>query len=96
MEKLSRMLVHPDLYVAQYSASEWNKVWLEPNSFVVLGKFWDDFYVTEEATFCIHGFLSHDPIPCDVCYDQGVAASSLFHWYQQEPCTLMLGLATRS
>lgn len=58
MGKLSQMLADPDPHDVQYSPGEWDKVWLGPNSFVVLGKFWDDFYVTEEVVVYIHAFLA--------------------------------------
>jgi len=58
MEKLSRMLANPDPYDAQYSPGELSKIWLDgSNGFVVLGKFQDDFYVTEEVVTYLHPYL---------------------------------------
>ena len=77
MEKLSRMLAAPDPYDVEHSPGEWDKVWLEPNGFVVLGKFWDDFYVAEEVVSYMHNLLGDDYPPSGTYFDLGIDASRL-------------------
>lgn len=77
MEKLSRMLANPNPYDAQHSPDVYKKVWLEPSGFVVLGKFWDDFYVAEEVVAYIHDLLSSDRTPGGINFDLGIDASLL-------------------
>jgi hypothetical protein len=96
MEKLSWMLANLDPYDAQYSPDAYNKIWLEPSGFVVLGKFWDDFYVTEEVVSYMQDLLDSDRTPDGISFDLGVDAASLLHWYQQELCTQMVVLSAQS
>lgn len=77
MEKLSRMLANPDSYDAQHSPDVYKKVWLEPSGFVVLGKFWDDFYVAEEVVAYIHDLLSSNRTRGGTNFDLGIDASLL-------------------
>jgi len=84
MAKLSQMLADPDPNDVQYSPSEWNKVWLGPEGFVLLGKFWDDFYVTEEVVSYMHNLLGSDHTPSGVSFNLGIDASRLLGHYRED------------
>jgi hypothetical protein len=83
MRKLSRMLANPDRYDAQYSPDVWNKVWLEPNGFVVLGKFWDDFYVTEEVVDYLSPHQAVSPPLVQEGRNMEIDAHTILHQFQQ-------------
>jgi hypothetical protein len=84
MGKLSRMLAAPDPHDVQHSLSVWHKVWLGPSGFVVLGKFWDDFYVAEEVGSYMHNFLGDDHTPSGTSFDLRIDAPRLLSQYREQ------------
>lgn len=83
MGKLSQMLANPDPYDVQHGPGAWRKVWLGPSGFVVLGKFWDDFYVAEEVVSYMHNLLGGDHTSSDTDSDLGIDASRLLGQHRE-------------
>ena len=84
MEKLHWMLANLDPYDAQHSPDAYKRVWLEPSGFVVLGKFWDDFYIAEEVVSYMHELISSACTPGGINFDLGIDASLLLGPYREQ------------